>query len=650
MKFIKVIRKEFGQSLIELLITIALVSLILPALLTGFAATRGGRAQQDQRLSALYYLKESQEALRVVQANGWTFIASGTFHPVATATSWSLVSGSESLESGNYTRKIVLSAVSRDPSGNIVTSGGIVDPSTKLATITVSWSTPTPQSVSEISYLTRHINLNHTDTTTPDFSGTLSGTAVVATTGTSIPQDAQIQLGAGGHGNWCNPNLSIAALDLPKNGVANAISAIPGQVFAGTGENASGVSFANINVTNTNPPTSQILGTYDGYKTNGVFGESNYAYLATDNNSKEVVIIDLTQLNPVTNKYAEVGYFNAPGNGSGRSIYVQGSVGYMTDANKLYTFNLTSKTGSRAQLATITLAANGSKVVVNGSYAFVSIEGATQELQIIQVSNGGATLSIVGSADVNGQAAHDVSVNSTGTRAYLATGVDASKKEFFIVDTSSKSGSRPIVGSYEANGMDPKAVTVVTGNKAILVGIGAEEYQVIDISNESAPVRCGGLNINTGINGIASVLEADSDTYSYIITGDSASELKIIEGGPGGQFATSGTYTSPIFDAGADVAFNKFTVGAATPSATTLTYQIGIAHAINGNCSGVSVTFIGPDGTAGTTFATGSAIPISTYGSGYENPGQCFRYKATFNTTDSSQTPILYDFSFNYSP
>src|SRR3989344_6687815 len=109
-------------------------------------------------------------------------------------------------------------------------------------------------------------------------------------------------------------------------------------------------------------------------------------------------------------------------------------------------------------------------------------------MQIVDLTNT-ANLSVVGSADVNGQAAKDVFVNEAGTRAYLVTGNSSSQSEFFVIDTSTKTGSRPILGSYNSNGMDPKAVTVVTDNKAIIVGSSGEEYQAIDIVPETSPVR-----------------------------------------------------------------------------------------------------------------------------------------------------------------
>lgn len=633
--------KQNGQALIELLVTLALASVLLPGLITGFVASREGKAQQSQRLEATALLKEAMEALRTAQETSWSAVlTNGTYHPVVSNNTWQLSAESEKIN--GYTRQIVISDVNRDLNGNIVTVGGTPDPSTKKAVVSVSWETPSLSNVNTTTYLTRFIRNNaFTQTTVADFNtGSKSTTTITNSAG------GEVVLGAGGGGDWCNPNLSISALDLPKSGVANAITAIEGRAFAGTGDNASGVSFANIVISNTDPPTATVAGTFDSYKTNGVYGEANYAYLATDTNSREVEIIDMTR--KVNGKYPEAGYYDAPGQGNGLSVFALGNIGFMTITNKLYTFDLSSKTGSRPQLGSVTLAGTGTKVWAVGNYAYVSIAGASVEMQIIQVSNGGRTLSVVGQADVNGQAAYDVFVNSTGTRAYLATAADSSRREFFIVNITSKTGNRPIIGSYEANGMNPKGITVVPGNKAILVGTGGEEYQVIDISNEATPTRCGGLQINAGVNGVSGVLEQDGDAYAYIITGDSAAEFKIIAGGPGGQYADIGIFISSAFDAGSTVAFNRLIPNFSTPNQTNLQFQVAVSNAAI--CTGATYYFVGPDGTAGTYFTSGEPIPLLTNSQGYSNPGRCIEYKAFFSTSDSTSSPVLYDVSVNYSP
>jgi len=634
---------EKGQFIIELLITIGLVSMILPALLTGFFAVRSGSTNQDQKIQAVFYLKEAAEAVRNLRDTDWNKIATnGIFHPVVTGSTWSLTPGSETINAYNLTRRVEISDVYRNSNGTIVASGGTLDPSTKKITITVSWNNPLPVSVQSVLYLTRyHDNASFTQSTEADFnSGNLSNTVVTNING------GEVTLGAGGSGSWCNPNLSITALDLPKSGVANAITAIEGRAFVGTGNNASGESFVNINISNQKPPVASILGTFSNYKTNDVFGEPNYGYIATDVNSKEVVIIDISQL-----PYSEIGYFNTPlSSADATSIYVLGNRGYVTAGYFLYIFDLSSKTGARPILGyPFLLLGNGTSIVVKGNYAYVSIANSPIEMQIIDITNPWNIFQI-GYADVNGQDGKRVFINDSATRAYLVTNASSSKPEFFIIDISAKSGSRPVLGSYDANGMNPKNLAVVPGNKAIIVGEEGEEYQVIDITNESNPVRCGGLDINSSINGIASVLEQDGDAYSYIITGDANSEFRIIEGGPGGQYTGSGTFTSNFFDAGSTVTYNRFIPTFLKPSQTNLQFQIAVADAVNGSCSNSTYYFIGPDGTPNTYFTSEAQVPLLNNDQGYRNPGRCIKYKAFLSTTDLNQAPVIYDVSFNYSP
>ncbi len=634
-----------GQSLIEILVVIALTAILLPPLFYALMASREARPQQNVRFQAAQVLKETQDALRIIRENGWSSLSTpGTYHLVRSGNTWTLSSGAETIN--GITRQVVISDVQR-LNGQIVTSGGTNDPSTKKAVITISWSEPLATTLSSTLYLTRYLeNATYTQTTKTDFdTGSTAGTFV-----TQI-DDGEVTLGAGGSGSWCSPSTPVEELDLPKNGVANSLTAIEGLAFATTGENASGVSFAKVNITtNTNPPDASIPnpGTFDGYKTNDIFGETNYAYIATDSNSEEIVIINLTNM-------TKSGWFDAPGSDNALSVYVYNNRGYMTQEDRLRIFDLSSKNGARTQLGSIDLYEDGTSVVVQSyggdTYAYVSIAGHAREMQIINVTNPSSP-STVGYTDVNGQAAQDVTVNDTSTRAYLVTSASASQREFFIIDITSKTGSRPVVsgGSYDTNGMSPKAVTLVPGNNAIVVGHGAEEYQVINIVNENSPSRCGGIEINTGINDVASVVEADGDAYSYILTGDASTEFKIIEGGPGGTFSTSGTYESQTFDIGYATAFNRILPTFIEPVDTSITFQIAVADPVSGSCSGANYVFTGPDGTTTSEYVGNDLIALDDDGVGYENPGRCFRYRAILSTTNSSSTPIFEQVIINYSP
>lgn len=636
------VTQQSGQLLIEVLIVFGVLVITLPALFAAIMTSRDGSAQQEKRLQAIGLYRETFEAIRVIRETDWNiFAVNGTYHPVQTGKSWQLATGVESINS--FTRRVIIADAYRDSSGVLVNSGGTLDPSTKKVSVTISWTQPSVGQLDTEVYMTRYLdNLTVTHTTEAEFNlGTLLGTTITNTTG------GEVTLGGGGSGSWCKPFESQATqLDLPKNGEANAISAIEGRIYAGTGANASGVSFANVSVTNTQPPSVSIAGTLDGYKTNDVFAETNYAYIATDTNSEEIVIISTT-----ATPYAKVGYVDLPGTTDASAVVTSGQIGYAIAGNKLYNYDLSSKNGNRSLMDTdgVVLPGEGTSLEVVGNYAYVSIAGSSTKLQIVEVSTP-TNLQLRGSASVNSQSATDVSVNQTGTRAYLATAESSTQREVFVIDTFTKTGNLSTVGSYETNGMSPRTISFVTGNIVIVAGTGAEEYQVLNVSNESLPIRCGGIEIDAGVNELAAILETDGDAYSYVLTGVSNNELRVFQGGPGGQYANSGTFESSIFDAGYTTAFNYVIATLVVPNQTTARFQVAVADAVNGSCTATTYFFVGPDGTSNTFYTSEGPLVLNDDDAGYENPGRCFKYKVFLETNDFGSTPVMEDFLINYSP
>ena len=643
-----------GQSLVELLLTIGLSALLLPALLTGLISSREGKAQQNQRIQASSLLKENYEAVRSIRNRAWDNISiNGTYHPVISGTQWASAPGE--LTANGFTQSYTVSDVNRNATGVIVPiPTGTLDPSTKKIDISINWDQPYVSSMSSTLFFTRYRdNLSYLETTQTQFNaGTKNSVAVQATNPPAVPDDGEIILGAGGYGDWCRPNDFIRAeLNLPQGSKARSIKALQSKAFTGTDTFFTGY-FVDISVTNADPPVPSIVASMPGYPTNDVFTDGQYAYVAVEDPfniyGKDAVIIDLSN-------HQEVGYFNTSAWFGGQGIFVVGNVGYVTAGNRLYTFDLTQKTGSRSQLGSITiepfpgsLFAYGKKVYVVGGYAYIAVSGfSNTEMRIINVTNP-SSLSRQGYANVNGANGQEVFVNETGTRTYLATNASGSSPEFFIINTSGKTGSRPIVGSFEAGSMSPRGVTAAPGNRAILVGLNGTEYQVLDISNESNPVKCGEMNLDAGIYGVSAVLEDDGDAFAYIVTRDSAKEFKIIEGGPGGRYAYSGTFESQIFDASYSRGFNRLDMTSNKPVNTDLKLQIAISDPPCANPTPL-FTYVGPDGTTGSFFSDDGAIPFTQTGS-YKNPGQCLRYKTFLDTTDAYSTPVFNDFTVNYSP
>ena len=266
-----------GQSLIEILIVIALTAILLPALFYALMASREARPQQNVRLRASELLKETQDTLRVIRESGWNAVSSsGTFHPERTGNTWMLVSGTDT--SNGISRQIVISNVNR-LNNQIVTSGGIPDPSTKQAVITVSWNEPLATSISSTMYITRYLeNGVYIQTTKAEFdTGTKSNTM------TTLTADGEVTLAANVKGKWCEPQIAPVTIDLP--GLPRAVSAVEGHIYAATGQTADAAtdSFAHVLVANTDPPSFSLHGKFKGYQTNAVFGEPNWGYIATTN-------------------------------------------------------------------------------------------------------------------------------------------------------------------------------------------------------------------------------------------------------------------------------------------------------------------------------------------------------------------------------
>jgi hypothetical protein len=537
----------------------------------------------------------------------------------------------------------------RDTQGNIVTSGGTLDQHSRQINLTSEWVDilNSPVSYSSAIYVNDWNTLDIKQTTNTDFlAGTLNDIIITNNI------DGEVQLGYIIFPDWCRPTLAISEFDLPGSAVSKTIFATAaGKAYLGTAGTSSTISMTKLNIQGVDTPSIAVEGTFAGYKVNNVFVAGNYAYLATTNTSKEVVIVDISHT-----PYAEVGYFNATGSTVANSVYVVGNVGYVATGKKVQTFNLTANTGSRAKLGEVTMLLNPipgatssaiiSQIVVVNNYIYASLWDDYDELAIANATNP-ASMTLTSSTSVNNQQTLDIFVNSTGTRAYFGTTASSSEREFFILNTTSKTNPT-VIGRYDSNGMNVDGIAIIDADKrAILVGNGGEEYQAVDITTETAPTRCGGMQLNSGIFDIDSVLDTQGNAFSYIVTGDTTKEFKILRGGPGSGhedgygFPATGEYISSAIDSTSTTS-RYYTVQwtASIPTGTALKIQLR---------SGTSLsdlntqTFIGPDGTASTYFTSQepTVIPASLSGKQY------IQYKVFFES-DTFQTPILSDIKFNY--
>lgn len=161
-KYGKIWRVRSGQSLAEILIGMAIgvslimagIGLIVPALNTNTQVTN---VQKGAALA-----KELLDNVRVWSEGNWNNVfalTTGTashYYLVTTSSPFASSSGNQTiaLSTTTYTRYFYVSDAYRDGSGNITTSGGTYDPSTKQITAAYSWPSGSTSTMSM--YLTRN--------------------------------------------------------------------------------------------------------------------------------------------------------------------------------------------------------------------------------------------------------------------------------------------------------------------------------------------------------------------------------------------------------------------------------------------------------------------------------------------------------------
>lgn len=429
-----------GFSLLEVLLSIALFSLITVAFIGAILSSQQSTLTTGKRARAVFFAEEGLEAVRNIRDASFSNLTDGTFGVTTSSNTW-VLSG-ESTQVDGFTRSVSIATI---------------DSKSKYVTSTVLWQQDARR-MGSISFVTL-----------------LSNWA------------------AAGIGDWSAPRQETVS-DLATNNDGLKIQ-VQGN-YAYEVQNDGTPDFVIFDVSSTTLPVVKGSLSLSGAPTN-IFVLGNYAYVTSDNNSRELQIINITNpLAPVL-----TGTYNASGSANATGVFVTGTTAYVVRASssddELLVVNVTVP-AVPVLLDSLNLGAAGSDVIVLQNYAYISSESNSQELQVVNVTNP-LLISQVGSLNLAG---NNNANTLTGFDSIIVLGEAGGDLDVISVSTPSSPsllGSLNIGGGN----INDVALGNSNQYAYLGTSYGSAEFFVADITTPASPVPLGSLNLTGNINGVA---------------------------------------------------------------------------------------------------------------------------------------------------
>lgn len=456
-------KQQKGFFVLEVLLASALFVIFSAAavglVLQGFDANRTG----NEETIANQYAAEGIEAVRSIRKQTFYNMVANT---VATGASrsasnvWAFNGLNNTF--GKYTRVITVADAQRDGSGNIVASGGTVDPNTKKVTSTVSWNvSPTRNnSVVLTAYLTNWI-----------------------------------------FGDWANQTIE-SSVDLPGKG--DGLKIVVQGNYAYVIRSSGTPSFVIIDISNLTSPV--IVGSLAlTGPLNSISVSGNYAYVTSSGNTIELQIINVsTPSAPVLTSV-----YNLPGNQNAYGVFAQNNVAYVVRAsgpqNEFVAIDV-SVPATPTLLGSLDLTATGYSITASGNYAYVTTSDNTREFMVISISNP-ALPSIVGSYNIAGSN-NFLAIAVYGTKAVIGS----DKGDLVVLDITTPTAPTQL-GLFASGGVINDISLGMYGNFAYLAKSKATgstlSFQVVDMYNPAAMFSVGSVDLGTNSYGIVYSMSRD---------------------------------------------------------------------------------------------------------------------------------------------
>lgn len=426
---------QHGQTLIEVVIVTALFAVLSAGIISALLTSSHGAQESGRYLIANGYIQEAMQAVRSIRDRDWSQMINGT-HGFSIANSFYEFSGtSDTL--GIYTRTTTIENVYRfgGMTGPIA-AFGTLDPNSKRVTVNVRWQTPLGliRNIDGVFYV---FNWN-------DQAWTESGQSeyVVGyrnSTDIRNVSDGEIVLRENQR-NWSNLEMAHE-INLEGNGDRIALDFdAPNDILYILSTNTSGYEFVAIDVSDVSVSAPTVVGGYDlaGLTATDLVVHDGYAYIATNDNAQEIIVIDVITMSVVNT-------IDIDGNDDVASVAAVGTVLAVARNEEAIFYNISNPVGAISQLAEIELEGDLKDVAVSATYAFFVGTDNNEELFVVRLSD----FTEVNSYNLSGN--HDANtIEVVGTDAYIGrqngTGAD-----LHALDVSNPEGTITQAASLDVN-------------------------------------------------------------------------------------------------------------------------------------------------------------------------------------------------------
>ncbi len=458
-------RSKSGQTLIEVVIVTSLFAVFASGIVSALLTSSKSAQESGRYLIANGYIQEALQAVRSIRDRDWSQIVNGT-HGFTTSNGVYEFSGTSDTF-GIYTRTTTIESVYRfGGMTGPITGSGTLDPNSKRVTINIRWQTQLGviRNIDSVFYV---FNWNDQAWTESGQSEYVEGYR--NSTDIRNVSDGEIVLRENRR-DWSNLEMAHE-IDLEGNGDRVALDYdAPNDILYILSTNTSGYEFVAVDVSDVTASAPEIIGGYDlaGLTATDLVVHDGYAYIATNDNAQEIIVINVITM-AVVNTIDIAGGYDVSG------VAATGNLLVVARGEEAYFYNVSNPEGIISQLAVTELEDTLTDVTVSSTHAFFSSTDNSKELLVVRLSD---------YQEVN-------SYNLTGTH-------DASTVE--LVNTNL------YIGRHYGTGAD---------------------LHSLNVSNpEGTITETGSLDVNTTVTDIS----ADGvEDYLFVTTEDNAKELIVID-------------------------------------------------------------------------------------------------------------------------